>query len=358
MPLVLRIENVGNLGVNIRDSFVLETGSMTIGRGTAADWQLPDVSRVMSTIHCRIFAQDEGYVLTDLSRNGLTVDDTPLERGLSLRLNGGETIVIGPFAIKVGLHPQMPAVPAADGEKTEIARPFQSRTTISHSARQTGDIIDRTIVPRTGNEEPALASTLPKRAVRPAIGRNSFDTSFVMEFASGAQLDPDDLAGLTDAELAYRLGEMMRLIIPALADLSHSMTELRTIIGSETPSTEETGNLFEDTNVNALRALLSMDAIQSRKSVDGLEITLAALKEHDMAVFASMQTALFKLLNTLAPTTIEAEARGKFGSRKARNWDAYGARWEDFTGAGPNGMLDVLLAYFREAYDAKLRGIR
>lgn len=353
MPLVLTIENAGNLGGNLRDSFMLETGSMTIGRGADADWQLPDVSRIMSAIHCRISAQDKGYTLTDLSRNGLAVEGTQLDRGASIRLNGGETIVIGPFAIKARLQQ------ASDGEKTEIANPSRSREAqqTARLARHRDGIDDERTV--TEGPTPTPAPITGVHAARAAAGRHAATTAFVMEFASGAGLDPDDLAGLTDAELAHALGEMMRLIVPAIADLSRSMNELRTVTGSEVASAEEiSGNLFEDSNINALRALFNMDAVQTRKSIDSLEVTLAALREHDIAVFGSVQTALFKLLNALAPTTIESETRGKFGSRKARNWDAYGARWEDFTGAGPNGMLDVLLAYFREAYDTRIRGLR
>lgn len=357
MRLVLTIENAGNLGVNLRDSFLLETGSMTIGRGADADWQLPDVSRIMSAVHCRISVQNKGYTLTDLSRNGLAVDGKQLDRGASICLNGGETIVIGPFAIKARLQQ------VSDGEKTEIAsasRPREAQQTARPARHRSGIDDERTVVgSRTEGPRPTPAPITGVHAARAAAGRHAATTAFVMEFASGAGLDPDDLAGLTDPELAYALGEMMRLIVPAIADLSRSMNELRTVTGSEVASTEEiSGNLFEDSNINALRALFNMDAVQTRKSIDSLEVTLAALKEHDIAVFGSMQTALFKLLNALAPTTIESETRGKFGSRRARNWDAYGARWEDFTGAGPNGMLDVLLAYFREAYDTRIRGLR
>ena len=64
-----------------------------------------------------------------------------------------------------------------------------------------------------------------------------------------------------------------------------------------------------------------------------------------------MQKALGRLLDQLAPETIEMAVRGSaFASKKGRAWDLFVERWEE-RNAGENGMLDAFLAHFAEAYD-------
>jgi predicted component of type VI protein secretion system len=71
-----------------------------------------------------------------------------------------------------------------------------------------------------------------------------------------------------------------------------------------------------------------------------------------------MQAALFRLLNGFSPTSIEAQTGSSLiRSKKAKNWDAYVRLWEEMSGTGENGLLDVLLANFREEYDRLMRGL-
>ncbi len=96
--------------------------------------------------------------------------------------------------------------------------------------------------------------------------------------------------------------------------------------------------------------------LDARRSVDE---AFADLKAHEMATFAAMQKALSKLLEGLSPQSIEAKlSSATFASRKARAWDAFVERWDAKTEPYENGMLDVFLAYFAEAYDEATRGRR
>lgn len=75
------------------------------------------------------------------------------------------------------------------------------------------------------------------------------------------------------------------------------------------------------------------------------------LKTHEFATFAAMQTALSRLLEDLSPEAIEKKVPASaFASRKSRAWDTFVATWEAKEKPHENGMLDVFLTYFADAY--------
>jgi type VI secretion system protein ImpI len=75
------------------------------------------------------------------------------------------------------------------------------------------------------------------------------------------------------------------------------------------------------------------------------------LKTHEFATYAAMQKALARLLEELSPETIEAKVESSaFSSRKGRAWETFKATWEAKEKPHENGMLDVFLSYFSDAY--------
>lgn len=355
MPLLLTIENADQFGSDIQSKFAPQEGRATIGRAVTADWCLPDTSRFLSGIHCEIVSENDGYALIDRSRNGVILNGHSLAPDEVARLTSGDRIILGPFNIRVAVGDGPQPEADTDGDKTTIVS-FQSIAKATPGIAE--EIKAKTVAPRA-KPAPSVVSTEPrpkKVSPRPATGTGDFSTSFIQQFAEGAGLDPDDLAGRTDAEFARNLGEMMRVIIPAIAGLSRSAAQLRDLIGSEVRQRNEAG-IFDDQNVNSLRRLFGSDQVSEQPLVHGLELALSDLAEHDEAMFMAMQTALFELLNTIAPTQIErSTGSGMFRSRKRRNWDAYLGQWDEMNNSGENGLLDAFLARFRAAYDGRLLG--
>jgi type VI secretion system protein ImpI len=81
------------------------------------------------------------------------------------------------------------------------------------------------------------------------------------------------------------------------------------------------------------------------------------LKTHQIKTYAAMQQALRRLVADLDPQAIDRETEADrgiaamVGSRKARLWDAYLARWQAKAGRQEGGLIDVFMDYFAEAYD-------
>jgi type VI secretion system protein ImpI len=67
-----------------------------------------------------------------------------------------------------------------------------------------------------------------------------------------------------------------------------------------------------------------------------------------------MQQALRMVMDELDPHAIEKEVGGGglgvVGSRKAKLWEAYLARWNERVGRHDNGLLDLFMKYFAECY--------
>lgn len=352
MHLVLTIENAHAIGGKVDGAKTLESGSLSIGRGAEADWQLPDRSRLLSSVHCRIDGDGRRFVLTDLSRNGLTLNDRKLGLDDAAELRSGDRIVLGAFIVVAGVFPGS-AADVVGGDRTVIA------------ANETVSAVDKTVIAGVVAEpvnQPAVApvNVLPKAAApgksRPAAAPrpvSKYGSEMVAQFATAAGIDPERFAGRTDAEFVRQLGEMMRELLPAVAALARSGRELRTTIGDQNADNNDDLHDVLYGHKGALEAMFE-------RGQEGYRLTARLVDEvleHDRAMFPALQTALYQLFNELAPTTIERRAGASaFRSRKGRCWDIYAGTWDDFSSAGHNGILDVLLAHFREAYATRRQG--
>jgi type VI secretion system protein ImpI len=83
------------------------------------------------------------------------------------------------------------------------------------------------------------------------------------------------------------------------------------------------------------------------------------LKRHQIKTYAAMQRAVALLMNDVDPAAIEAASQsdrglaGMVGSRKARLWDIYVARWQAHAQRHDNGILDTFMDYFARCYDGE-----
>lgn len=78
----------------------------TVGRGIDNDWMLPDPEKHLSSRHCVIENRDNRYVIIDVSRNGVFLNNAEyaLGNGSFADLADGDLILIGDYQLRVEIE--------------------------------------------------------------------------------------------------------------------------------------------------------------------------------------------------------------------------------------------------------------
>lgn len=97
------------LGPNATHDF--DTAGGIIGRSGTCDWCLPDPSHTLSARHAEVRFNGHGFVVVDLSTNGVYVNttDAPLGRGNAAVLVNGDLLYLGTYVIAVEMVRAAPA---------------------------------------------------------------------------------------------------------------------------------------------------------------------------------------------------------------------------------------------------------
>ncbi len=361
MQIQLEIINRTGLEPGIPTRFTVDGAPVVIGRGRKADWELPDAGRFLSSAHCRVSLAKDGFVIAVLSANGIVLNGKSLAQGAEARLSDGDRIEIGPYIMLASLW----LASADGGDKTVLLR-----RRVDHYAEEKTAIQPLKILGQAGAAPRAAASVTKAEPVarapvtaspnRAAAAMPAMGVEFVREFAAGANMDPELLAGRTNLEFAAELGGAVQKAIQGMGALARSARDLRTLVGSRSAVQSSLTEESAQSGIGGGQMVASLFAIsgpgyqRAEQAVGDLADNLHA---HDAAVFHAMQTALFRLLNEIAPVTIEAGTGSSLvRSKRAKNWDRYVGTWESLSTGRENGMLDVFLEYFREAYDDKMSG--
>lgn len=175
------------------------------------------------------------------------------------------------------------------------------------------------------------------------------------EIAKAAGIAPELLQSRDPHDVAAEIGAVLRTTVEQLSLLLKARAAAkvlaksadRTMIGAEdnnplkfVPGTDDIMEIMF-----AKRRAGYLDAKHS------VEDAFRDLKAHEIATYAAMQVALSRLLDDLSPEAIAKRIPpASFSSRKSQAWDALVATWRMMEDKHENGMLDVFLAYFAEAY--------
>jgi type VI secretion system protein ImpI len=180
--------------------------------------------------------------------------------------------------------------------------------------------------------------------------------SFIEAFQRGARLTPGTLQGRDPGELGQEIGEILLMA----SELIMTLLAARASAKSMTRSSNRTMIGPLDNNPlkftpGAPEALDIMIGRNRQGYLDGRRAFQEAsddLKAHEMATYTAMQKALFRLLeDDLSPEAIEKKVSVlPFANRKAKAWEIYTSSWKAKRAHHENGMLDVFLGYFGEAY--------
>jgi type VI secretion system protein ImpI len=207
----------------------------------------------------------------------------------------------------------------------------------------------------------ALAAAASGRPSQAGVSDGAAMADFVRLFARGAGLPEDALASRNPAEFAEQLGQLMRLV----TDNMKQLLEARQAAKRFSRSSNQT--MLQALNNNPLKfststeeALARMLGPQTRGYLDARRALTQGfddLKSHQVMTFSAMQQALRLTLGEFDPDVIENTSTADrgfaavVGSRKARLWDIYVARWRTRTQNQADGMLKTFMDYFADCYD-------
>ncbi len=193
-------------------------------------------------------------------------------------------------------------------------------------------------------------------AATPPAGADGALAAFLGAICRGAGLPAGSFERVDPAQLGEEIGQALRLTTESLMALLGARAAAkqfvksgsRTMIGGMNNSPLK----FKPTAREALEAMFVQRPESYLSATAALEQGFDDIRRHQTAVYAAMQPALARLLEDLAPESIEERVSGGLvTSKKARAWEMFVERWDAKTHPYENGMLDLFLAHFAEAYD-------
>jgi len=406
--ITLSITNLDRLPDGGPLSFSSDGRPFEIGRDGTSDWTLPDPKLFISARHCEIRFDGQDYVLNDISRNGTFLNGALQRVKSPYRLQAGDQLAIGDYVIAVQIRDGRQQASGGHGSDAWMSAGLSAvpdDDDIWGAAAAGPAPVDRGVFkPKRVNQPvhpdfvdshldlpPARSSEDPfaPQQVRPTPGANPFapasadefppsaqpglpqaptplrpegraasaaaSSDMLSSFKLGARLPSHALSNRNGQEVAQELGAMMLLIAEQTALLLKARasakamvrTTDRTVIGA----LDNNPLKFMADPVEALEAMLSKDRSGYLDGMRAFREAFEDIKSHELATYSAMQKALSRLLADLSPEAIEAKVeKSAFSNRKAKAWETFVQRWDAKVEAHENGMLDVFLLYFSEAY--------
>ena len=205
----------------------------------------------------------------------------------------------------------------------------------------------------------AAGSASPRAAPAPNAPPRPPD-DFLRLLARGANV-PEQTFAQDSQRLAEELGILLRLVTENLRQLLNARLQAKRLARVSNQTTIEALNnnplKFSPSTEDALSIMFGPTTASYLNAQQAIEEGFGDLKEHQVRTYAAMQQALAMIVADLDPQAIETATEADrgltrvIGSRKARLWDAFLARWQAKTRGQDGGLVDVFMQYFAECYD-------
>ena len=291
-------------------------------------------SHVQAPVHTPAHAAADPWSLTPTPTPMPTPMPSPQRPSAALAGQFGDSFVESPRAAPAPAPTPPPAArPAPPAVAVPQSEPFAAR--------------------------PAAPAAAPSASSQPAIS-GSEAAGLLDAICSGAGLPPGSLAHADLNRTGEEIGrclriateELMALLGARAAAKQFVKSASRTMIGGLNNSPLK----FKPNAVEALTTMFVTRPESYLSSTVTFQQGFDDIKRHQTAVYAAMQPALAKLLEDLSPESIEEKTTGGLmSSKKTRAWETYVERWDAKTRPHENGMLDVYLAFFADAYDVAVK---
>ncbi|TPJ40070.1 type VI secretion system-associated FHA domain protein TagH [Mesorhizobium sp. B2-6-5] len=344
MYISLQINNIDALPPGVLTGYAARDRGFEIGRD-GCDWTLPDPDKFISGRHCEVRYEAGAFWLYDVSRNGTYINGSSQRMAGPHRLGHGDRVLIGRYVIFVSV----------DDEHAAAGYPQTSHASQRQMPAAKGRPLEFPAGPSftPAGQQPGQREAAPASSPQPPLPSTRDDV--LREIAIAAGIAPELLQSRDPHEAAAEIGAVLRTVVEELSLLLKARAAAKMLA----KSTQRT--MISAADNNPLKFVPGTDDIleimftrrrtgylDARRSI---EDAFRDLKTHEFATYAAMQAALSRLLDDLSPEAIGRKLPPtSFSSKKSQAWDALVATWRTMEETHENGMLDIFLAYFSEAY--------
>jgi type VI secretion system FHA domain protein len=211
------------------------------------------------------------------------------------------------------------------------------------------------------SQPPQPQPTYPPVRAPAASPTPAADSAILRAIAEGAGVPETLLTQGDPIETAREIGRALRVATDELAGLlrARAATKQSVRSGSRTMLGAADNNplKFIPTAPERLDAMFGTGKPGFQRGAESVRKSFEDVKRHQYAVHAAIQPALARLIEDLSPESVEQKVGSSLlHSRKARAWEIFVERWDAKTHPYENGMLDLFMKYFAEAYDAVEQG--
>ena len=204
------------------------------------------------------------------------------------------------------------------------------------------------------------AATPTPRTSPAALAGGDID-EFIRALARAAGVSEQVFTQKDPHALAEQLGQVLRTAVDNLSQLLNARVQAKRLVRSANHTViQATDNNPLKFSPSAEEALRIMFGPPTRSYLDAQQAFLRSfddIKTHQVKTYSAMQRALTGLMAELDPQTIDKETESDrgiaamVGSRKARLWDVYVARWQAKQRSERGALIDTFMQIFAQYYD-------
>jgi type VI secretion system FHA domain protein len=362
MILILTLRNPEALKEGMAAQLIIDGAGAMIGRSKNCDWHLPDPQNAISSRHCQIARDGDGFTLTDISTNGTYLNGAPERISAPYRLQAGDVFRIGDYEIgaafedEVMLAPEpAPAPEATIPPPREPAPPPPPADNVTVMWDQVADV--NKVDWARGGFGVADAATIPVTAADGATA----------DALIAALLDAAGLAGAEverSPELVQKAGALIKRLVSGLLVLVEARARAKAQMGAETTQLQLDGNnplKFALSPEQALAQLLGPPAPGFLAADKAVEDAYLDLQSHQVATLKAIPGALRATLDRFSPGSIRRRAenigliaRILPGARDAALWRNYEREFVAVKKESDEAFMEVFAKEFRKAYARQL----
>jgi len=204
---------------------------------------------------------------------------------------------------------------------------------------------------------PRLDSASAQIATDPDIKRGE-PTAFARQLATALGLPDDFFADKDPAEVAERVGAILRMTVGGVMELLKARNQARQMVRCANQTTVQ---VLENNPLKLLptaeEAIKNLFGRQNQNYLDAHRAFANAfedLKDHQLNTYVAMQQAVVKLVASVDPKALAREVEGGsswLGSSKSKLWDVHLMRWTSVLGDGGSAPVDAFMRHFADFYN-------